>query len=100
LAADSAYGSAENLAWLVHDRGIEPHIRVFDKSERKDGTFERADFIYDHRSDLYICPGGKELRQRQKVYRMQRPLVDENGLMRYRASKLDCDACSAQMIPD
>src|SRR6185503_13590421 len=22
LAADSAYGSAENLAWLVHDRGI------------------------------------------------------------------------------
>jgi IS5 family transposase len=44
LAADSAYGSAENLAWLVHDRGIEPHIPVFDKSERKGGTFERADF--------------------------------------------------------
>ena len=94
LAADSAYGSAENLAWLVHDRGIEPHIPVFDKSERKDGTFERADFTYDHRRDLYTCPGGKELRQRQKTYRMPRPLVDENGLMRYRASKLDCDACS------
>ena len=28
LAADSAYGSAENLAWLVHERGIEPHIPV------------------------------------------------------------------------
>src|SRR5215207_7091214 len=26
LAADSADGSAENLAWLVHERGIEPHI--------------------------------------------------------------------------
>lgn len=25
LAADSAYGSAENLAWLVQERGIEPH---------------------------------------------------------------------------
>ena len=25
---------------------------------------------------------------------MPRPLVDENGMMRYRASKLDCDACS------
>ena len=94
LAADSAYGSADNLAWLVHDRGIEPHIPVFDKSERKDGTFERTDFTYDHRRDLYTCPGGKELRQRQKTYRMPRPLVDENGLMRYRASKLDCDACS------
>jgi len=93
LAADSAYGSAENLAWLVHDRGIEPHIPVFDNSERRDGTFERTDFTYDHRRDLYTCPGGKELRQRQKAYRMPLPLVDENGLMRYRASKLDCDAC-------
>jgi len=44
LAADSAYGSAENLAWLVHERGIEPHIPVFDKSERRDGTFSRSDF--------------------------------------------------------
>ena len=32
LAADTAYGSAENLAWLVHERGIEPHIPVIDKS--------------------------------------------------------------------
>jgi transposase len=92
LAADSAYGSAEMLAWLVHERGIEPHI--FDKSHRRDGTFERADFTYDHKADAYICPGGKELRQRQKAYRMPLPLVDENSMMRYRASKLDCDACS------
>ena len=60
---------------------------------RRDGTFERADFVYDHTDDSYICPGGKRLRQRRKVYREPRPFVDENGLMRYRASKLDCDAC-------
>lgn len=94
LVADSAYGSAENLAWLVHERGIEPHIPVFDKSQRSDGTFSRSDFAYDHDRDLYTCPGGKELRQRQKVYRTERPLVDENGLMRYHASKFACDACS------
>jgi hypothetical protein len=29
LAADTGYGSAENLAWLVHEKGIEPHIPVF-----------------------------------------------------------------------
>ena len=40
LAADRAYGSAAMLGWLVHERGIEPHIPVFDKSERRDGTFE------------------------------------------------------------
>jgi hypothetical protein len=38
LIGDSAYGSAEMLNWLVHDRGIEPHIPVFDKSQRTDGT--------------------------------------------------------------
>lgn len=94
LAADSAYGSAENLAWLVHERGIEPHIPVFDKSQRSDGTFSRSDFAYDHARDLYTCPGGKELRPRQKAYRTERPLVDDEGMMRYRASKLDCDACA------
>jgi hypothetical protein len=94
LAADSAYGSAENLAWLVHERGIEPHIPVFDKSERCDGTFSRSEFAYDHEADAYTCPAGKPLRPRQKVYRTERPLVDEDGMMRYRASKLDCDACS------
>ena len=47
LAADTGYGSAEMLAWLVDEREIEPHIPVFDKSERKDGTFSRDDFAYD-----------------------------------------------------
>ena len=93
LAADAAYGSAEMLGWLVHERGIEPHIPVFDNSQRLDGTFERAEFTYDHKADAYICPAGNKLRQRQKIYRMPRPLVDENGMMRYRASKLDCERC-------
>ena len=94
LAADAAYGSAENLAWLVHEQGIEPHIPVFDKSQRTDGTYSRDDFAYDHKRDCYICPAGKELRQRQKIYRVPRPFVDENGMTRYRASKLDCQGCS------
>jgi hypothetical protein len=47
LAADSAYGSAEMLGWLVNERAIEPHIPVFDKSARDDGTFSREDFAYD-----------------------------------------------------
>ena len=32
--------------------------------------------------------------ERQKMYRMPRPLVDDDGMMRYRASKLDCQGCS------
>ena len=41
LLGDSAYGSADMLGWLVEERGIEPHVTVFDKSARKDGTFAR-----------------------------------------------------------
>jgi transposase len=94
LIGDSAYGSAEMLNWLVHEQGIEPHIPVFDKSQRTDGTFSRDAFTYDPKRDCYTCPAGKELRKRQKIYRVPRPLVDEDGMMRYRASKLDCESCS------
>jgi hypothetical protein len=54
LIADTAYGSAPMLDWLVEKRGIEPHIPVFDKSKRTDSTFSREDFDYDHRADAYI----------------------------------------------
>ena len=94
LIGDTAYGSAEMLNWLVNEHGIEPHIPVFDKSHRSDGTFSRDDFAYDHKRDCYICPAGKQLRQRQKVYRVPRSFVDEDGMMRYHASKLDCAVCS------
>jgi hypothetical protein len=50
--ADSAYGSAESLAWLVKQK-ITPHIPVFDKSNRADGTSSRADFVFDAKSDRY-----------------------------------------------
>ena len=61
LLGDSAYGSAEMLGWLVYEHGIEPHVTVFDKSTRKDGTFSRDDFTYDHARDVYVCPGGRAL---------------------------------------
>jgi len=41
LAGDTAYGSADMLHWLVDERGIEPHVPVFDKSKRTDGSLPR-----------------------------------------------------------
>jgi hypothetical protein len=32
------------LNWLVEEKGIAPHIPVFDRSKRDDGTFSRSDF--------------------------------------------------------
>jgi hypothetical protein len=36
LAADTAYGSAVTLNWIVTERKIAPHIPVIDKSKRED----------------------------------------------------------------
>src|SRR3546814_3341859 len=55
LAADTGYGSAENLAGLVHDKDIEPHIPVFDQ-DRTDGSLARRGFLYVHADHSYTCP--------------------------------------------
>ena len=94
LIGDTGYGSAEMLAWLVHERDIHPHIPVFDKSDRADGTFSRADFVYDPRRDHYTCPAGKLLKRRQRRHDDRPDVVPADGFFRYRASKTDCTACA------
>jgi transposase len=94
LVADTGYGSAEMLGWLVDERGIEPHVRVFDKSERTDGTFSRAEFAYDKESDVYVCPAGKQLQRYRRAFATPRTGVDKDNTIRYRASKFDCGACA------
>lgn len=93
LIADTAYGSAETLKWLVDEKGIEPHIPVFDKSDRQDGTLSRADFTYEAEHDRYVCPAGKDLRQFRTAGRAAKAKPPPDGLLRYRARKVDCDAC-------
>ncbi len=94
MIADTAYGTGPLLEWLVQERGIAPHIPVVDKSGRTDGTFERADFAYDDENDLYVCPGGKELKQSRRIFTTPRtPKADKYGILRYRARKTDCDGC-------
>lgn len=93
LCADTGYGSGEMLEWLVEDKGIEPHIPVFDKGERKDGTFSRSDFSFDVEADEYTCPAGKRLRLFNRAYKRPRTGVTKSGHRKYRASKKDCDIC-------
>jgi transposase len=93
LVADTAYGSAETLGWLVESEGIEPHIPVIDKSNRKDGTFSREDFAYDRETDSYSCPGEKPLLPSRRPFQTVRPAAKDDGFIRYRAAKADCDTC-------
>ena len=84
LAADTAYGTGNFLGWLV-GTGITPHIPVWDKSKREDGTFSRSDLTFDRERNIYICPAGKLLTTTGSV--------STDHALRYYASKLDCDAC-------
>jgi hypothetical protein len=93
LIADTGYGSAEMLNWLVNDRGIEPHIPVFDKSKRTDDTISREDFVYDHANDSYRCPAGKTLQRYRRQFTVPRIGVMKDNSLRYRASKHDCGPC-------
>lgn len=88
LAGDTVYGAVRLLKWLV-DRQIAPHIPVWDKSARSDGTFSRSDFVFDRLRNVYICPAGKLLHTTGTV-------IDDSTL-RYRASKRDCDLCAFKM---
>jgi hypothetical protein len=84
LAGDTVYGAVRLLKWLV-DRNITPHVPVWDKSARPDGTFSRADFVFDQDRNVYVCPGGAELTSTGNI--------DQGHIVYYRASKSDCSRC-------
>ncbi|MFM1816129.1 MAG: hypothetical protein RLZ98_2824 [Pseudomonadota bacterium] len=88
LVADTAYGAAPNLHFLVDQKGIEPHVPVIDKSRRDDGTFSREDFNYDDVRDCYVCPNDKVL-PRSSRKRMPRG----DGMISYFSRVADCRTC-------
>jgi hypothetical protein len=87
LAADTAYGSAANLDWLVNKKEIAPRVPVIDKSKRDDGTFNREDFTFDKEQNVYICPAGKTLTTTGRL------VNDGETTLLYFASVLDCRSC-------
>ena len=93
LIGDTAYGTAPMLGWLVEEKHIAPHVPVWDKTERKDGTFSRSDFQWDAQHNEYRCPAGKALHPRQRNFKKLPTLITEGNRVNYRASKLDCQSC-------
>jgi len=95
LAGDTAYGAAPMLNWLVQEKQIAPHIPVFDRSKREDGTFSREDFRYDESSDTYTCPAGRTLSTRGTI-------VNDGTTLLYLARRRDCAPCplKAQCCPN
>src|SRR5213596_1100769 len=85
LAADTAYGSAATLNWVVNEKKIAPHIPVIDRSTREDGSLSREDFTFDKERNVYVCPQGKLLHTTGRVH--------DGETLLYRARTSDCGPC-------
>jgi hypothetical protein len=93
LIGDTAYGTAPMLGWMVEDKGIEPHVPVWDKTERKDDTFSSSDFEWDPLANEYRCPAGKALRSQWRPFKKPRTHITKAGTINYLASQHDCSVC-------
>ena len=60
------------LSWIVEGNAIEPHVSLWEKGERGDGTFGRSDFVFDAVSNSYRCPSGKILKQYRRNFKRPR----------------------------
>jgi hypothetical protein len=93
LIGDMAYGTAPMLAWLVEDKGIEPHVPVWDKTQRADETLSSSDFQWNEQANEYRCPQGHALRREWRSFTNPRTHITKADTIIYRSSKSDCAAC-------
>ena len=93
LVGDTNYGSAALLSWLVDEKQIEPHVPVWDKTERHDGTLSSSEFEWNEQANEYRCPAGKALRSNWRPFKIPRSLITKKDTTIFRSTQRDCAAC-------
>ena len=93
LVGDTAYGTAPMLDWMVEDKGIAPHVSVWDRTERTDGTLSSTEFVWDEQANAYQCPQGHALRSERRAFTKPREHITQADTIIYRASQHDCTGC-------
>jgi hypothetical protein len=56
LIGDTKYGTAELLGRMVNEKNIEPHVSVWDRTQRDDDTLSSSEFRWDEQANEYRCP--------------------------------------------
>jgi len=84
--ADRGYFKSEDIA-ACEAVGIEVYVpRPLTSNARAEGRYDRRDFVYDVKSDTYVCPAGEHL-----TYRMT---TEEAGKVLRRYWTDACGACA------
>ncbi|MGA2398053.1 MAG: IS1182 family transposase [Steroidobacteraceae bacterium] len=93
LIGDTAYGTAAMLNWLVNEKQIEPHVPVWDHSQRTDQTLHISDFRWDGPRNEYRCPQGYALRSDWRVFTNPRTHITKEDTMIYKSRQSECATC-------
>jgi transposase len=93
LIGDTAYGTAEMLNWLVHEKQIEPHVPVWSRDQREDGTISNSDFQWHAQRNEYRCPQGYALRCDWRVFTNPRTHITKADTIVYKSRQSECAKC-------
>jgi len=93
VIGDMAYGAADLLGWMVNEKAIEPHVPLWDKTQRNDETLSSSDFQWDVQADEYRCPQGQVLRRQWRAFKKLRTHVTKADTILYHSRQADCATC-------
>jgi len=102
LIGDTAYGTAPMLAWMVEEKDIEPHMPVWDKTERKNDSFSSSDFHWNEAAQEYLCPAGNALRSEWRAFK-KRAFARHQSQYHHLpipADRLRCLSDESQVLPE
>ena len=75
LIGDTAYGAADFVGWMVNEKAIEPHVPLWDRTQRSDGTLSSSEFRWDEQANEYRCPQGQPLRSEWRIFKRPRTRI-------------------------
>ncbi|CAB3802897.1 hypothetical protein LMG28138_05259 [Pararobbsia alpina] len=71
------------LGWMVEEKGIDPHVLVWQRPPRNDDTFPNSDFDWIG-PNKYRCPAGHALRKERWQFKEPRSHITKAGTVIYR----------------
>src|SRR5438132_12028612 len=75
---------------MVDEKQIEPHVSVWDKTQRSDETLSSSDFEWDEQANEYRCPQGQPLRSEWRIFKHPRTRITKANTIIYHASQAAC----------
>lgn len=93
LIGDTAYGTAPMLAWMVNEKGIAPHVPVWDMTQRDDDTMSSSEFEWHEQANEYRCPQGHALRSQWRSFTTPRTHITSENTIIYSSRQSDCTNC-------